>query len=626
MPCTIIAFLTRKSGLTPTEFRTHYETTHIPLLKELAGPHFPIAHKRFYLPRTRASDAVEADHSNTAYPAPVLAGESADFQYDVYAELTFRDVEHLGAFHEMEEADQSRTADYIIVGGGTAALVVACRLSENPNARIIVLERGKGESSDARVKNPLAYESLTGSEMDWNFEMAPQTGLGDRGFHQAAGKALGGSSMVNGCIFLPPAAAGLDAWSSLGNPGWNWETLAPYFHKTYTLHPSNEESRPTTRTAGFEDAGPIQVSYPVSTEKADTTLLDAWKQAFEKNGYRYTGKLVPEGTTTASGYGAILASRANVEIIAGANVTRIRFNSAAPSRNPTATGVEVQTEAQGTVIFKPTKEVIMAAGVFNNPKILELSGIGDTDRLQEFGIPPLVHLPGVGENLSNHTMSILTAPLRDHPDIKGIAPGMKANAFIRLGPPDMQEILAPTRETEYHTAIARILEHPNEASACIHLAVYPGDVAVMGVFPSYPSSRGSSHIQSTDPADDPLIDPKCLTSPSDLDSMVRHVQHLQGIVRSNHLQPFVDVPPPSDTETLTQMVRESMAIPTAHPCGTTAMLPREKGGVVGPDLKVYGVSNVRVVDASIFPLVPQANPISTVYTVAERAAELIRGS
>ncbi|KAH8425962.1 GMC family oxidoreductase [Aspergillus melleus] len=536
------------------------------------------------------------------------------------------------SFAEMEEASHSRPADYIIVGGGTAALVVACRLSENPNTRIIVLERGKDESKDARVKDPLAYESLTGSEMDWNLRMAPQAGLNNRKFHQSAGKAVGGSSMINGCIFLPPAAAGLDAWSSLGNPGWNWETLAPYFHKAYTLHSRSGEAQ----------AGPIQVSYPVSTEKADTTLLDAWKQAFEENGYHYAGDFVPEGTTigtrpytatidprsgdrssAASGYGAILASRANVEIITGANVTRIRFDSAG---NRTATGVEVQTEAQGTVIFKPTKEVIMAAGVLNNPKILELSGIGDTDRLQELGIPPLVHLPGVGENLSNHAISILTAPLRDHPDLKGIAPGMKANAFIRLGPPDIHGILAGSREGNDYPAISGILDNPNEASACIHFAVYPGDVAVVGVFPSYPFSRGSSHIQSADPADNPRIDPKFLTSPSDLTSMVRHVQHLQGILRSTHLQPFVDVPPPNDIETLTQMVRESMAIPTAHPCGTAAMLPREKGGVVGPDLKVYGVSNVRVVDASIFPLVPQANPISTVYAVAERAADLIRAS
>ncbi|KAH8425961.1 EthD domain-containing protein [Aspergillus melleus] len=118
MPCTIIAFFARKPGLTPTEFKTHYETTHIPLLKELAGPHFPIAHKRFYLPRTRAPDADETDHSNTAYPAPILAGESADFQYDVYAELTFRDVEHFGAFHgalmkdgERLVADEERFLD-----------------------------------------------------------------------------------------------------------------------------------------------------------------------------------------------------------------------------------------------------------------------------------------------------------------------------------------------------------------------------------------------------------------------------------------------------------------------------------------------------------------------------------
>lgn len=475
-----------------------------------------------------------------------------------------------------------------------------------------------------------------------------QAGLNDREFNHPAGKALGGSSLINGCIFLPPSAAALNAWEVLGNPGWNWETLAPYFQRAFILHPRTRagalDPQPGQPQGG--PAGPIQVSYPQSsTDKADSILLNAWKQAFEEHGYGYTDELVSEGTiigtrpytatidpvsghrsSASSGYGAILASRANVNVITGATVTRILFNSSTPNGNLIATGVEVQIEARGNikVLFKPTKEVIMAAGAFNTPKILELSGIGDQARLQKLGISPLVDLPGVGENLTNHVMSILTAPLNAHDDIRDITPGMKANAFIRLTPTEIQEMLDRAGESQDHSVIAGILSCTKEASACIHLVIYPGNLAVIGLFPSFPLSRGSVHIQSADPASRPQIDPKYLTNPSDLDSMIRHVQHLQEILCSVRLKPFIDAPLRQDRETLARLVREAMAIPTAHPCGTTVMLPRETGGVVAPDLKIYGVSNVRVVDASVFPVIPQANPVSTVYTVAERAADLIR--
>lgn len=448
--------------------------------------------------------------------------------------------------------------------------------------------------------------------------------------------------------FVPPAPAAIDAWAKLGNPKWNWKSLAPYLQRSYTL------TRPDPSVCsdiGVDEqntgSGPIQVTYPALEEKKNHAFIRAWNDAFKEMGYGYTADLLAEERTIGSRactttidpssglrsgadnqFGAVASKRANVTIATGATVRRIRFSSSG-SLNRVATGVEVSLDGQTTTIHA-VKEVILAAGAFHTPKLLELSGIGDKDLLTDLGIPIVIENPGVGENLQNHVLSLLPAPLNaSNPEAEETTPGIHALAFTRLNPDEQEKLLtqhlsAPSKTHE--TVIQSIINQPTEASAVFWLSVIPGNMSLLGIFPCFPFSRGNTHISSADPDAKPTIDPRFFSHGIDIEIMARHVQTMHQLPASPALRPFFrQGAGAADLETTKKLLCEETAQITHHTCGTAAMRPREDGGVVDQDLKVYGTENVRVVDASVFPLISNGNPMATVYAVAERAADLIRG-
>jgi choline dehydrogenase-like flavoprotein len=258
---------------------------------------------------------------------------------------------------------------------------------------------------------------------------------------------LGGSSAINGLAYVPPSPAGIDAWEKLGNPGWNWDTLRPYLQKSYTV--ISPESEPALNAGqNTPTNGPIQVTYPALTDKASHSLIEAWNEAFLRQGYTFTTDLLAEGQTLGarpyaatidpkSGfrssadntYGAVAAARSNVTIVTEATVRRVLFDTS--SHNVTATGVEIIHYGR-TVTVKAEREVILAAGAFHTPKLLELSGVGHKNLLGLLGIPLVLDTPGVGDNLQNHVMSILPVPLRANSVPDGITPGLKALEVVRM--------------------------------------------------------------------------------------------------------------------------------------------------------------------------------------------------
>ncbi|KAF3389298.1 Oxygen-dependent choline dehydrogenase [Penicillium rolfsii] len=543
----------------------------------------------------------------------------------------------------MASPDLPTEADYIIVGGGSAGLVVAARLSEDPDVKVLVLESGPDCSNDPRVQDPGAWQALAGSELDWKVKIVPQPNLKARELDHPAGRVLGGSSAINGMAFVAPSPAGIDAWTKLGNPNWTWESLLPYLQKTYTVtapesHQSLKENQRVPST------GPVQLTFPALDDTGSKPLLNAWNEALAAQGYEFNAGILAEKQSLGPrahaatidpvsglrsgadrGYGPMLSERSNVSIITGATVHRVLFNSAGPK--VTAVGVEYNDNGQAAKA-NASKEVILAAGAFHTPKLLELSGIGQQERLKNLGIPVLIDQRGVGENFQNHLMGPIIAHLKEHPDLKNMTPGLKSLAMIRLEPEEQSALLSQCTAdfgNLTNQVVRSIIETPTEPSASIFLGVISPSMAIVVPIISFPLSRGSSHISTADPEVLPTVDAGLATKDFDLELLARHVRNCYKLINSEALSPyFKESTDDFDIESIKEGLRTT-ASAAHHACGTAAMLPKDAGGVVDQELKVYGTENLRVVDASVFPLIPHANPLSTVYAVAERAADLIRG-
>ncbi|KAI1412734.1 putative GMC oxidoreductase [Hypoxylon sp. FL1857] len=601
----------------------------------------------------------------------------------------------------------SHSFDFVIIGGGTAGLVLANRLSEDPTQRVLVLEAGSDLTGDLRVITPAFFQTLLESKADWAFHTEPQVNLKGRRVDLNQGKALGGSSAINSHIFIPPARSRIDAWESLGNDGWNWDTLQKYYSKTYTSPHVDEASKKALgidRWAGRNDSarGPIRTSF---SGDSSHPIRKAWVEAFKVSGYSmetdpFLGASVggfsalasihpetKERSYAASAYYTPIKYRHNLQVYTNAMVEKILFDGDSPK----AVGVQYKHETNKVRTVYAAKEVILAAGALQSPKILELSGIGNAEILERHGIKVVENLPQVGENLHDHPgcyisyeasddIETLDALIRREPEALGEA--MKQYAADRSGMLSslgiysyaymplpkchsgedrdrLQDLLHQSRTAArngpdqarseiYHDLAEKTLLDPNDASG-VYVAVLaqpasviepnsgtrrgptPGKFFTFGVMLSQPLSRGSVHIGSDQISAPPVIDPNYLSNPLDLELLARHIQYVDKIATSSSFKQILKQPPrrrdpPPDTSTLDQTKEyvRCNASSMWHFCGTCAMLPREKGGVVDTQLRVYGVRNLRVVDASAIPLISTASLQATVYAFAERAADLIK--
>ncbi|KAH6873649.1 hypothetical protein B0T10DRAFT_416295 [Thelonectria olida] len=312
--------------------------------------------------------------------------------------------------------------DYIIVGGGTAGLTVADRLTEDADITVLVVEAGEDRTSDPVVLTPGLVAGMYGkAEYDWNFTSVPQPELNNRKLNQARGKQLGGSSALNFMMLAYPSRYSLDAWGALGNDGWNYDSMAPYFRKFGTVHAPPQAAKDVVGLAYHDDSlignGPIQVSF---SEGYNITNA-AWMETFSQLGLAMTadmrsgaalGAFQPPGSidpvtktrsfAATAHYTPEISSRPNLTLMAETVVKRIIFDTSRPE--PVATGVLTQSR-NGTKRIVNAGEVILAAGSLMTPQILELSGVGSKTLLDSLDLPVVIDNPWVGENLQDHLLA-----------------------------------------------------------------------------------------------------------------------------------------------------------------------------------------------------------------------------
>ncbi|KIM20574.1 GMC oxidoreductase [Serendipita vermifera MAFF 305830] len=582
----------------------------------------------------------------------------------------------------VSEQDIDHSYDYIVVGGGTAGLTVADRLTENPRKTVLVIETGQLDEREDAFLVP-HFIGTAPPKYFYNLTSIPQPAGGNRTFPVLAGCVVGGGSAVNGMFFDRGSAGDYNLWRDLGNPGWGWDDLLPYFKKSETFHPPDsttvEDLGVTYNMSVRGTSGPIHASYPPFLYPAVKNFQAAFKEF---------GTHVPYDGASGDALGAfwtpnsldpaemirsyariahydLIASRPNLHLLTGHSVTKVLF------RGVIATGVEF-TPFGGSrrMTVNAKSEVILAAGAPHTPQILQLSGVGPEALLNKLHIPIVVNLPGVGQNFQDHPASftdgIFVNDLNPSPsnntnatwieeqsilyetEKKGFYTTSSGNAaaFIPLheltNRTDELVDAYASQEPKLQfpagtdsTIIAGWRAQRDALLASIRAGVVAvseyanGPTAAMAIVLEKPLSRGSITINSTDPLANPVIDYGFYKNPVDVEIQVEAIRAWRKVLSMPSWQALGAQPTnPANNITTNEQLREwviQVSTPTtSHPSGTASMLPKNLGGVVGPDLRVYGVSKLSVVDASIIPMIPATHIQSTVYAIAEKVSTLIR--
>ncbi|MEH2180577.1 GMC family oxidoreductase [Nostoc sp.] len=500
--------------------------------------------------------------------------------------------------------------DYIVIGAGSAGCVVANRMTEDGETTVLLLEAGK-EDTKPEIQIPLEYPKLYGSEMDWGYFSEPEPYLNNRKIFCPRGKVLGGSSSINSMVYIRGNHHDYDHWQELGNSGWSYQDVLPYFKKSENQQRGADTYHGVDGKLSVTD---LQAPATVSKRFVEAAVAIGYNHNPDFNGVQQEGAglyqlTVKDGKrhSAAAAFLVPILKHPNLTTITGALVTRLLFEG-----NCTV-GVEYMQHGQ-LHQARVNKEVILSAGAFDSPKLLMLSGIGDAEHLQAMGIPVVVDLPGVGQNLQDHFLVPVAhqAIQEFHPAITSNG-GAEAGLFLHT---QSNQDAAPDLQFFFGSILWGV---PTSTDYGMGFTVT--------VSPTHPQNIGSVSLSSPDPKDPPIIRINFLQSQSDMQKVIEGVKIMRQLFDTNAFDQFrgEEVGPGAEVtsdEALIDYIR-SVCITGYHPVGTCKM-GTDPMAVVDPELRVHGVEGLRVVDASIMPTLVGGNTNAPTIMIGEKAADLIK--
>ena len=511
----------------------------------------------------------------------------------------------------MTEAAPVGDFDYLVVGGGTAGGVVAARLSEDPDVRVGILEWGPDDRGEERARYLRRWAEMVESEYDLDYRSVSQ-GRGNSNIRQTRARILGGCSTTNTMISWRPLRADLEEWVAAGATGWDADHFHPYYDRlSIPIHPVAEHDRNPV-IADVVEAASTALGVPVRERWNDgSTDADARGAGFFELGYDPETNV--RGSTSIWYLHPILDRRKNLSLITEARATRILLEG---SR---AVGVEYHDSDGHTRVARARREIVLAAGAIDTPRLLMLSGIGPRAELEAAGVPVRVDLPGVGENLQDHAEGLVVWEVRVAPPPIS-ASGWDAGAMLQV------DDGAQRPDVLMHFPVEAWVEHPRAQGV-----VFPDQIVAIASNVAKPSSRGRVGLTSADPDTPPVIDYRYFTDPDGHDErmLIAGVRAARAIAEQEPFRSNIvrEVFPGPDVQTDEQLstVERSIHQTVYHVSGTCRIgADDDELAVVNPRLKVRGIEGLRVADASVFPTLPSVNPVITVLMVGERAADLIR--